>query len=304
MKALKAESKLFLKTKNMQDFFQELPIKKIENALYVVATPIGNLRDITLRALETLRDVDYIICEDSRVTSKLLKHYQIAEKKFIIYNDHSGLEVREKILNFLIQGKSLALVSDAGTPLISDPGYKLIQYLRQYTQKIIPLPGPSAVTSALCASGLACDNFLFLGFLPTTKIQRTNLLKSLPKNFTAVFFEAANRVMDSLAAIEENLGNRQIALARELTKIHEEILSDDAKNLQEFFKSNPQKLRGEFVVIIEKQARDQKSLTEEELRDEIKKALQAGFSIKELSQNLAEIYDLNKKDIYNLALKI
>lgn len=292
----------------MQDFFQQSPLKKtekvIENALYVVATPIGNLGDITFRALETLRDADYVICEDSRVTLKLLMHYQIAGKKLIVYNDHCGLEVREKVLNFLISGKSLALVSDAGTPLISDPGHKLIQYLRQYNQKIIPLPGASAVTSALCASGLACDNFLFLGFLPTTKIQRSNLLKSLPKNFTAVFFESANRVSESLKAIAENLGNRRVALARELTKIHEEILSDQVENLQEFFKNNPQKLRGEFVMIVEKQARDEKNLSEEELQEEIRKALKAGFSIKELSQNLAEIYDLNKKEIYNLALKI
>ena len=195
-------------------------------------------------------------------------------------------------------------MSDAGTPLISDPGHKLVQYLRQYGRKVIPLPGASAVTSALCASGLACDNFLFLGFLPTTKIQRNNLLKSLPKNFTAVFFESANRVEASLEAILETLGNRRVALARELTKLHEDIISDEVKNVQEFFANNPHKLRGEFVVIVEKIARDEKSLSEEELADEIKKALKAGFSVKDLSQNLAEIYDLNKKDIYKIALEM
>ncbi len=286
----------------MQDFFQKLNPQKLENALYIAATPIGNLSDITFRAVQILRDADYVICEDSRVTAKLLSCYNITEKKMIVYNDHCGLEVREKILNFLIQGASAVLVSDAGTPLISDPGHKLIEYLRKYGRKIIPLPGASSVTSALCASGLACDNFLFLGFLPTTKIQRNNLLKSLPKNFTAVFFESANRVEASLEAISETLGNRRVALARELTKLHEEIISDEVKNVQEFFANSPHKLRGEFVVIVEKIARDEKSLSDEELADEIKKALKAGFSVKDLSQNLAEIYDLNKKDIYKIAL--
>lgn len=288
----------------MQDFFQKLNPQKLENALYVAATPIGNLSDITFRAVQILSEADYVICEDSRVTSKLLSCYNITEKKMIVYNDHCGLEVREKILNLLIQGASAVLVSDAGTPLISDPGHKLVQYLRQYGRKVIPLPGASAVTSALCASGLACDNFLFLGFLPTTKIQRNNLLKSLPKNFTAVFFESANRVEASLEGILETLGNRRVALARELTKLHEDIISDEVKNVQEFFANNPHKLRGEFVVIVEKIARDEKSLSEEELADEIKKALKAGFSVKDLSQNLAEIYDLNKKDIYKIALEM
>ncbi len=277
---------------------------KLQNALYVVATPIGNLRDITLRALEVLRNADHIICEDTRVTRKLLNHYKITDKKLIIYNDHCGDQAREKILNFLIQGSAIALVSDAGTPLISDPGHKLVQFLRKYNQVIVPIPGASSVTSALCASGLACDNFLFLGFLPTTKIQKINLLKSLPKNFTAVFFESANRIEATLEAIAETLGNRKVALARELTKIHEEVLADEAKNLREFFAKNPQKVRGEFVVMIEKASRDEKSLSAEELVEEIEKALSAGFSVKELSQNIAEIYDLNKKEIYKIALQV
>lgn len=296
----------------MQDFFQNAPETKVEtsseiklqNALYVVATPIGNLRDITLRALEVLRNADHIVCEDTRVTRKLLNHYKITDKKLIIYNDHCGDVAREKILNFLIQGSSIALVSDAGTPLISDPGHKLVGFLRKYNQVIVPIPGASSVTSALCASGLACDNFLFLGFLPTTKIQKINLLKSLPKNFTAVFFESANRIEATLEAIAETLGGRKVALARELTKIHEEVLADDAKNLSEFFAKNPQKVRGEFVVMIEKAGRDENNLSEEDLVEEIEKAFAAGFSIKELSQNIAEIYDLNKKDIYKIALKI
>lgn len=288
----------------MQDFSLNNLQSKPEVALYIVATPIGNLRDITLRALEVLQNADYIVCEDTRVTAKLLRHYEIKDKKFIIYNDYGDEKTREKILNLLIQGSVVALVSDAGTPLISDPGYKLVRYIKKYNQKVIPIPGASSVISALCASGLACDNFLFLGFLPTTKIQRINLFKSLPKNFTAIFFESANRVIATLENIAETLVNRDVVIAKELTKIHEEIISDKAKNLSDFFVQNPQKLRGEFVIIIEKADKSEKALEKDELIVEIKNAIAAGFSIKELSQNLAEIYDLNKKEVYQLALQI
>lgn len=276
----------------------------LEAALYVVATPIGNMRDITLRALDILKAADYVVCEDTRVTAKLLKRHQVEHKEFIIYNDHGGQKIREKILNLLIQGKVLAFVSDAGTPLISDPGFKLVRYIKEYGQKAIPVPGASSVISALCASGLACDNFSFLGFLPHSKIQKVNLLKSLPKGFTSIFFESANRMMGTLESICEIMSERNITVAKEITKIHEEIITKTAKEMKAYFENNPQKLRGEFVVIIEKAGKDEKKLDENELIAEIKEAIEAGFSIKELSKNLAEIYDLNKKDIYQLALKI
>lgn len=291
----------------MQDFSQinlNLSQQKIENGLYIVATPIGNLADISLRALNILQKSDFIICEDSRVTSKLLNYYNIKEKKFIVYNDHSEQKTREKILNYLIQEKIIALVSDAGTPLISDPGYKLIRYVRQYFQKIFPIPGPCSPIAALSASGIACDNFLFLGFLPTTKIQRINLLKSLSKNYTTLFFEAPNRILSALEDIEEVLPDRKIAVARQLTKLHEEIICDSLINVKKFFIENSQKIKGEFVIIIEKAAKTDKDLSQEELEEEIKTYLKKGFTVKELSQNLADIYDLNKKFIYQLALQI
>lgn len=276
----------------------------MENALYVVATPIGNLQDITLRALETLRNVDFIICEDSRISLRLLDAYEIKGKKMITYNDHSDEKSREKILNLLMEKKSLALISDAGTPLISDPGYKLINFLRRFNQKIIPLPGASSVTSALSASGIACDNFLFLGFLPTAKNAREKLLKSLPKNFTFVFFESANRVSESLETISETLGDRRVCAARELTKLYEEITTDEIKSLQEFFEKRPEKLRGEFVIIVEKAKKDEKNFSEEDLQNEVRAALLRGESLKDLSQNLAEIYGAHKKEIYKLALEL
>ncbi len=288
----------------MQDLLSKTQEIKLENALYVVATPIGNLGDITMRALQVLNEVDVVVCEDTRVSAKLFAAYKIKEKKLLTYNDHCDEKTRKKILEFLVSGKSVALLSDAGTPLISDPGYKLINFLREFNQKIIPIPGASSVTAALCASGLACDNFLFIGFLPTSKVQKEKLLKSLPKNFTFVFFESANRVPESLQLVLEILGNRNVCAARELTKLHEEIVSSELVKLIKFFEESPQKLRGEFVIVVEKADKNEKSFSEDELKTEIFKAIEAGQSLKDLSQNLAEVFDLSKKEVYKLALAI
>jgi 16S rRNA (cytidine1402-2'-O)-methyltransferase len=288
----------------MQDFFPKLDEKKLENAIYVIATPIGNLADITFRAVETLAKSDFIICEDSRVSNNLLKNYQITEKKFIVYNDHADVRVREKILNLLISGNSMALISDAGTPLISDPGYKLINYLRQNNQKIIPIPGASSVTSAMSVSGLACDNFLFLGFLPHTANAKEKLLRQLPRNYTFVVFESAMRVADSLEIISKILPGRRVCVARELTKIYEEIITDDIDNLIKFFQNNSGKLRGEFVIIVEKADKNDKGFGEDELIGDIARGLEDGDSVKDISQNLAEIYGVNRKDVYKLALEM
>lgn len=281
---------------------QEIKLEKA--ALYVVATPIGNLGDITLRALQVLNSADFVICEDTRVSSKLFSAYEIKEKKLITYNDHCDEKSRKKIFDLLENGHSLALISDAGTPLISDPGHKLINFLRSKNQKIIPIPGASSLTSALSASGLACDNFLFIGFLPTSEIQKTKLIKSLPKNFTFVFFESANRVVKTLESIKKILGNRNVCAARELTKMHEEIISDELEKVIKLFTDQPSKLRGEFVVIVEKSDKNEKSFTQKELIQEISNAIFLGHSLKDLSQNLSEIYDVNKKEIYKLALEI
>lgn len=298
---------LFIKTQEtkLENFLPKNAIETtLENALYVVATPIGNLSDITLRALQVLRQVDALVCEDTRVSQKLLSAFKIKAKKLITYNDQADEKSRQKIFVLLKEGKSLALVSDAGTPLISDPGYKLINFLRNQNQKIIPIPGASAMTASLSVSGLACDNFLFLGFLPNSEIQKKKLLDSLPKNFTFLFFESANRLVETLQLIGKNLGNRKACAARELTKIYEEIITDDLTNLIEFFLNHPEKLRGEFVVIIEKMDKREKSISEPELSKEISKAILAGHSLKDLSKNLAEIYGLNKKEVYQLALSL
>lgn len=288
----------------MQNFLTKTQEIKIENALYVVATPIGNLADITLRALAVLEKVDIIICEDTRISARLLDAYQIKTKKLLTYNDHNDEKTRKKILHFLLEGKSLALISDAGTPLISDPGYKLISFLRDFNQKIIPLPGACSATSALSASGLTSDNFLFLGFLPNSKAQKEKLFLSLPRNFTFICFEAPSRVAEALEIIQNVLGNRKVCVARELTKLHEEIISDEISQVIKFFAENSDKLRGEFVIIVEKAAKNERSFDEQDLEKEIILAIKAGESLKDLSQNLSEIYQINKKEIYQLALNL
>lgn len=288
----------------MQDFFKNLKAQNIENALYVVATPIGNLGDITIRALQTLESVDFIICEDTRTSSILLSKFEIIKKKLLIYNDFSDSLQRDKILEKLKNGHSLALISDAGTPLISDPGYKLINFLRQEHQKIICIPGPSSLTASISISGIPCDNFLFLGFLASSKIQKQQTITTLPSNYSFVFFEVANRLQETLEIIKNTLENRNISIARELTKLHEEVIFGNVNEICEFFEKNPQKLRGEFVVIVEKITKNQKFFSNEEIISEIENSLQKGKSVKDISLELSQIFDLNKKEIYKIALDL
>jgi len=288
----------------MQDFFKNLKPQKVENALYVVATPIGNLGDITIRALQTLELVDFIICEDTRTSSILLSKFEIIKKKLLIYNDFSDSLQRDKILEKLKNGHSLALISDAGTPLISDPGHKLINFLRQNCQKIICIPGPSSLTASISISGIPCDNFLFLGFLASSKIQKQQTIKTLPSNYSFVFFEVANRLQETLEIIKNTLENRNISIARELTKMHEEVVFGNINEVCDFFEKNPQKLRGEFVVIVEKITKNQKFFSSEEIISEIENSLKKGKSVKDIALELSQIFDLNKKEIYKIALDL
>lgn len=269
-----------------------------------MATPIGNLNDITIRALQTLASADFIICEDTRVSSILLHNFKITKKKLIIYNDFSDKSTRDKILNNILQGFSIALISDAGTPLISDPGYKLVNFLRENSQKIICVPGASALTASLSISGIACDNFLFIGFLPNTKISKEKKLKSLPNNFSFVFFEVANRVIETLQILNQHFSNRLICVARELTKIHEEILFDLPEKILEILQTNPQKIRGEFVVIVEKIAKDQLTYDPHELNQLIINNINQNISNKDIIDDISTAYSINKKAVYQMVLNI
>ncbi len=222
------------------------------SALFIVATPIGNLEDITLRALRVLGETDVILCEDTRVTSKLLQKYEI-KKPLISYHAHSKLAKTEKIFALLKEGKKLALVSDAGTPCISDPGVLLVSRVREKfgdTVKIIPVPGPSALVSALCASGLSSSEFLFLGFLPHKKGRETLFKEIAASKRTIVFYESPHRILKTLGSLEKFSPEKKIVIARELTKIHEEFISGAASEILAYFETRKDTVRGEFVVMI------------------------------------------------------
>ena len=225
--------------------------------LYIVSTPIGNLKDITLRAIETLKQVDYILCEDTRVTGKLLKQYQI-EKLLVSFNEFNEDSKAASVIGDLTLGENIALVSDAGTPLISDPGYKLIRASIAAGVKIESIPGPSAVIAALAVSGKPPDKFLFLGYLPKKQGKRKQTLKalfavlaSMEDNHlkpTVIFYESPYRLVKALTDIKEVFGDVEIVVCRELTKLHEEVRREKiSKSIEYFTKNAP---RGEFTIVI------------------------------------------------------
>jgi len=217
--------------------------------LYIVATPIGNLLDVTLRALRILKEVDLILCEDTRVTKKLLNHYKIRTPTDS-YHSQSKFRKVDKVMRLLEEGKNIALVSDSGTPAISDPGSRLVSLVREQFSgvEVIVIPGPSAVTAALSVSGLPASEFLFLGFLPHKK-GREKLFKEIAESKrTIVFYESPHRFMKTLGFLEKYLDKkRKVTIARELTKIYEEITSGTAEEVLGYFR----KQRGEFVVMVE-----------------------------------------------------
>lgn len=216
--------------------------------LFIVATPIGNLEDITFRAVKILKEADIILAEDTRHSKILLDKYGI-DGKILSYHSHSGVMKLDKIIALLKEGKNCALISDAGTPGISDPAYKLITTAIEEKIEVIPIPGPAAFLTALQASGLPMHNFKFLGFLPIKKGRQT-LLKSLKdEDLTVIFYESPHRLIKTLNQLEEFVGEeRQLVIARELTKIHEEFIRGTVREIKEIFKDK--KPKGEFTVIL------------------------------------------------------
>lgn len=221
--------------------------------LYIVATPIGNLADITYRAISVLNEVDIILSEDTRVASKLLSHYEI-KKKVESFHAHTKDSKVDKILSYLESGKNIALITDAGTPGVSDPGATLVKRVLESKIEnifIIPIPGASALTTAISASGIEMSSFNFLGFLPHKKGRETLFKKINENDKIFIFYESPHRVLKTLEGLEKFLdSNREVVVAKELTKIHEEFVRGDIKKVREYFLSNPSKIRGEFVVII------------------------------------------------------
>jgi len=222
--------------------------------LYVVATPIGNLEDITLRALRVLKECDAVLCEDTRVTKKLLTHYAIYTP-LISYHTHSGEAKYDKVFEMLEEEKTIALVSDAGTPTISDPGARLVSLVRERfsdSVSIETIPGVSALTAALSIAGVGADSFLFLGFPPHKKGRKTFFESILKSEQVTVFYESPHRIMKALESLTDLLKNQKnIVVLRELTKVHEEVVSGSASYVLEHFQKHPDTVRGEFVVIVD-----------------------------------------------------
>ena len=217
--------------------------------LFVVGTPIGNLKDVTLRAISTLQSVDIILAEDTRNSKKLLDAHKI-ETKMISYHEHSNDKEIKKIIDLLLEGKDLALISDAGTPTISDPGYGLIRDCIKHDIVIVPIPGVSAITAAMSVSGLPSDSFTFVGFLPQKKgrLKKIELLKNIEN--TVILFESPYRLEKTLNQLLEHLGNRSVVVGRELTKLYEEVIRGNLGDVIKYFSKS--KVKGEIVIMIGK----------------------------------------------------
>ncbi len=267
--------------------------------LYLIATPIGNLEDITLRALRILREeVDVIACEDTRQTQKLLAHYEI-RKPLVSYHEHNETVRAGEILERLAQGDSVALVSDAGTPLISDPGYRLVAAAVAQQFPVVPIPGPSAALAALTASGLPIGEFRFIGFLPHRAAARTKMLEQLIEgSMTVVAFESPHRILDSLSDMHGILGERQVVLARELTKVHEEFLRGTPEEIRRLL-SERGSIKGEITILIapSKKKDHIDDPVSEIHRLEREEGLERMQAIKAVAKRLG----LPKREVYRLA---
>ena len=270
-----------------------------EGKLTIISLPIGNLKDITIRALEELQSSDLIFCEDKRITIKLLNHYNISNK-LMSYNEHSDRSTREFIINQINKGKSISLVSDAGTPLISDPGYKLIRELKEKNLTVTSCPGPSSPITAITLAGLPTDKFFFSGFLPVkSKARKDYLLKIKNIESTIIFLESPNRIVKSLETILEIFGDRNISICRELTKKFEEVItlkvSEAIKNL-----SSRNNVKGEIVIVIEGEVKIDKSQNLEAI---LKDALKS-MSLSDAAREISKYTNFSKKEVYNAALAL
>ncbi|PCJ29517.1 MAG: 16S rRNA (cytidine(1402)-2'-O)-methyltransferase [Rickettsiales bacterium] len=267
--------------------------------LYIVSTPIGNLGDISLRALETLKSSDVILCEDTRVSGKLLAKHGI-KASLKVYNDNSDNSLRRTIKGYIAKGMAVSLISDAGTPLISDPGYKLVRELKADGHHIDAIPGACAAITALTLSGIATDRFLFAGFLPKTKEKKKKAFEEFADlNATIVFYETANRIVSSLEVAIEVFGDREANIGRELTKLYQESRSEKLSVLLEYYKNNPPK--GEIVFTISPKSEDELSI--DDIKDELSAKLSRGESARTASDEVFSKYKgrISRKEVYKLA---
>ena len=270
--------------------------------LYLVGTPIGNLEDISLRALRILREVSKIYCEDTRTSSVLLRHYDISTplESYHNFNEESKAKA---IVEYIKAGHNVALISDAGNPIISDPGFKLVRECKEKDLKVIPICGASAVLSALVASGLASEHFLFYGFLSEKENERRKDLEKLSNiQYTIIIYESPKRIMYTLNEILNIIGNIDICVAREITKIHEDIKTDKVLKIIDYYKNNEDKLRGEFVIILRPEKNFHENIDVEKIKI-IYNNLKSYMKPKDIADFIVKIgiYN-NKKEIYNILL--
>lgn len=267
--------------------------------LYLIATPIGNLEDITLRALRLLREeVSVIACEDTRQTQKLLAHYEI-RKPLISYHEHNEARRTGEILERLCRDESVALVTDAGTPLISDPGYRVVAEAVAKGYPVVPIPGASAVLAAIAASGLPVGEFQFIGFLPAKTVARRKALNELANNpMTVVAYESPHRILDSLSDMQEILGERQMVLARELTKIHEEFLRGTPGDIRQLLLQR-NSIKGEMTILIAPS--EKKDQIDDPLSEVHRLENEEGLDRMEAIKAVAKQLGLPKREVYRLA---
>jgi 16S rRNA (cytidine1402-2'-O)-methyltransferase len=279
------------------------PLQKAMGTLFVIATPIGNMEDITLRALRILSEVNLIAAEDTRHTGKFLKHHKI-NAHLISCHEHNEEKRSDELVELLKKGQNIALVSNAGTPSVSDPGYRLIQKSISEDIRVTPIPGASAAISALSVSGLATDSFTFIGFAPRKHGKRSSLFNNLSRETrTLIFYESPRRLLNLMEDLLMNFGDRKAVLAREITKIHEEFLRGSLSNIKDRINSR-EKIKGECTLIVEGFT-SEKEISDDELQQEIRQAIhQSGERLSGIVKEIAGRYGLSRSRVYNLALKL
>lgn len=283
--------------------------KKSTGTLYICATPIGNLGDASFRLLDTFRAVDIIFSEDTRTTKKMLLKYDILDVKIESYHDNTSEKKSEEIMQKLEKGLNIALVSESGMPLISDPGFKLIRSCIEREIDITVIPGPNAALAALVLSGIPVDNFLFIGFLPKTTIKinkKLQDLKNLP--YTIVFYESPNRIVELLKIIKEVFGDRDVCLVRELTKIYEECIRGSISKILDKLEERSlrgQKIKGEIVLVVSGfKVKKTDEFDEITIKKELNACFKKGLTKKEAFKVVMAKYDINRREIYDISIKL
>lgn len=269
--------------------------------LFIVATPIGNLNDLTNRIRSVIEECNFVLAEDTRVTIKILNHLNIKKEMFSCH-EHNESDRTRALAQAAAEGQSVALISDAGTPLISDPGYQIVREAIALGMTVIPIPGPSAFLLALVGSGLPCDKFVFEGFLPDkSSAQKSRLEELRTETRTLVFYVSPHKLLKNLTAMLEVFGDREICLARELTKLHEEFLRGKISRMIDKYSST--EIRGEFVLVVSGMTKENETdITEDDVRVAIRAELALNRSVKDISALLAEQFHWKKSEVYRMAL--